>query len=76
MVVAAMRVPRHAWEANWLFLSLLGCALGALWAVELFGLDGPAALWTVVLAGVLFVGVVLVGAARIFRRRYRAPSAR
>lgn len=75
LVMAAKRVPRHAWSAHWLLLSLLACAVGAIWVVELFGIDGPAAVWTVTLAGVAFVAAVLIGAVRIFRQPARVLSA-
>ena len=68
LVLAATRVPRHAWAAHKLLFAALGCVIAAIWAAELLPLSTGATAWTAGVTGAAFVGVVVFSAVRLIRR--------
>ncbi len=69
VVIAATRVPRHAWATHKLLFTALGCVIAAIWVAALLPLSAGVTTWTVGVTGAVFVGVVLFSAVRLIRRR-------
>ena len=69
LVVAATRVPRHAWGAHKALLAALGCVIAAFVAAELLPFSPNITAWIVGVSGGVFVGVVVFSAVRLMRRQ-------
>jgi len=74
LVVAATRMPRHAWGAHKVLLTALGCVIAAFLAAEFLPLSADVTAWTVGATAVVFVGVVVFSAVRLIRRRGDGPQ--
>lgn len=68
-VIAATRVPRQAWRTHILLFGSLACVVAAMMASEVLDLSASVSAWTVGVTGVVFVGVTVVSALRLSRRR-------
>ena len=69
LIIAATRVPRHAWADHKLLLAAFGCVVAAILVTELFRLSAGVTAWTLGVTGAVFVGLVVFNAMRLLRRR-------
>jgi len=69
LIIAATRVPRHAWGAHKVLLGALGCVVAAFLAAELLPLSAGVTAWTVGVTGGVFVALIVFSAVRLIRRR-------